>query len=165
LHSHEEDEEKGKSSLRYGLFSPRYYEVTLSSFRSSTTSTLLYIQHHHSRALSQRADQNNLHLFDRLHTPSRHDECLSISRLFSCTCTITFLPPFLLYPTRQSGLRPDPAVPRSANCLVFTLLFPSPPSIHSRSVYSPSHCTLSQRPLIDTLRSRLAYIFSNPTLI
>jgi hypothetical protein len=94
----------------------------------------------------------------------RHDECFSISRLFfHAHVPLRLLSPFLLYPTRQSVLRPDSAVPRSANCLGFTLLFSSPP-------HSPSICLFditlhsSPRPLIDTLRSRPAYIFSNPAL-
>jgi hypothetical protein len=40
-----------------------------------------------------------------------------------------FAPLSPLSSTRQSGLRPDSAVPRSADCLVFTLLFsPTLPS-------------------------------------
>jgi hypothetical protein len=157
---------KGKSFSRHGLFSPRYHEVTLSSFRSSTMSTLLYVQHHYSRARSRREQTRTTHIFSTVFIRHfRHDECFSNFLTVShAHVTLRFLSPFLLYPTRRSVLRPDPAVPRSANCLGSTLLFLSPPQSHSICLFD---ITLhpSQRFLIDTFRSRPAYIFSNPTLV
>jgi hypothetical protein len=95
----------------------------------------------------------------------RYDECFSNFLTVShAHVTLRFLSPFLLYPTRRSVLRPDPAVPRSADGLGSTLLFLSPPQTHSICSFD---ITLhpSQRFLIDTFRSRPAYIFSNPTLV
>lgn len=104
------------------LFSPRYHEVTPSSFRSSTTSTPLYSTLPTTRALLNRADQNYLHHFDRLHAPYRPDECLSISQPLSYTCTITFFAHLPLYFTRHLvGL--ESAEPRSTDRLVFTFTF------------------------------------------
>jgi hypothetical protein len=117
-----------------------------------------------THARSRREQTRTTHIFSTVFVRYfRLDECFSISRLFfHAHVPLRLLSPFLLYPTRQSVLRPDSAVPRSANCLGSTLLF-YPLHIHPRSVHSTLYCTPSPRPLIDTSRSRPAYIFSNPT--
>jgi hypothetical protein len=165
LHSHDGNEEKGKKLFKtwnvlatlprsYSVFLPVQYNVDVSLFNITT----------HAR--SRREQTRTTHIISTVFIRHfRHDECFSISRLFfHAHVPLRLLSPFLLYPTRQSVLRPDPAVPRSANCLGSILLF-YPLPLHPRSVHSTSYCTLSPRPLIDTFRSGPAYIFSNPTLI
>lgn len=157
MHSHDGNEEKGKSSLRHGLFSSRYHEVTTSSFRSSPTSTpSIFNTTTHAR--SRREQTRTTRIFSTFIRHLDMTNAFPFPDCFHAPCTIMFLAPFspLSHKTVCVETRTGCALVSRLSCFYSALLIPS----ICLFTLHPSH-----RSLIDTLRSRPAYIFSNPTLI
>lgn len=165
MHSHDGNEEKGEKLFKtwnvfatlprsYSVFLPVQYNVDASLYSTSLL----------TRALAESRPEQPTSFRPSSYAIFDMTNAFPFPNCFSCTCTITSFVP--LSPLSHKAVcletRSGCAQVGQLSWFYFALSSPS---------HSPSICSFdiilhpSPRPLIDTLRSRPAYIFSNPTLI